>query len=398
MATPPIAPTVPLPPLPPFPRIEPLRPPPPPPPPTGTPRRRQWVKVSAVIWAVVMLLGLGFVIGHLVADDDTSAERPAPATVPTVNAPTGLPAQPGPVADDAAEPVAAVAAVVSLSVVRIDTPDGATGSGIVFDSEGYIVTNAHVVNGVDNVVVQLADGTRVPGTVVGLDPAVDVGVVHIDLSGISSPDPAVFAPSEAIEVGQLAVAIGSPFGLEQSVTAGIVSAVNRAITNVNVVTGDPTAVEMVQTDAPINPGNSGGALADRQGRVVGMNTSIRTDGTVQGNLGVGFAIPSDTVVLIANRIISGESLASGFLGVGLQDPTVGRAGAQVTNVVDGSPASLSGLRPGDLIVRMDGQSVPGTAQLAARVKLSQPGVSVQLEVIRDGDITEVTVVLGTLGG
>jgi putative serine protease PepD len=345
-----------------------------------------------------MLLGLGFVIGHLVADDDTSSERRATVTAPAVDAPARLPAEPGPVADDAAEPVAAVAAVVSLSVVRIDTPEGATGSGIVFDSEGHIVTNAHVVNGVDNVVVQLADGTRVPGTVVGLDPAVDVGVVRIDLSGISSPDPAVFAPSEAIEVGQLAVAIGSPFGLEQSVTAGIVSAVNRAITNVNVVTGEPTAVEMVQTDAPINPGNSGGALADRQGRVVGMNTSIRTDGTVQGNLGVGFAIPSDTVVLIANRIISGESLASGFLGVGLQDPTVGRAGAQVTNVVDGSPASLSGLRPGDLIVRMDGQSVPGTAQLAARVKLSQPGVSVELEVIRDGQITEVTVVLGTLGG
>ncbi len=173
---------------------------------------------------------------------------------------------------------------------------------------------------------------------------------------------------------------------------------NRAIQNVNVEDGSPTIVEMVQTDAPINPGNSGGALADRQGRVIGMNTSIRTDGNVQGNLGVGFAIPSDTVVLIADRIIAGLPAESGFLGVSLQDPTFGRAGALVTEVVAGAPADLAGLREGDLIVAINGSAIPGSSELAARVRLSAPGSVVTIEVVRDGESRTFSVMLGTLGG
>ena len=219
--------------------------------------------------------------------------------------------------DESIEPVTAVALAVSPSVVRIDTSTG-TGSGIILDSSGRVVTNAHVVNSARTVEIRLADGTRAEGTVLGSDPNVDIAIVQID--GDVLFEKANFALSETVQVGQLAVAIGSPFGLEQSVTAGIVSAVNRAVPHANVIDGSPTIVEMIQTDAPINPGNSGGALADRQGRVVGMNTSIRTDGIVSGNLGVGFAIPSDTILLVADRIVNGESLDVGFLGVSGQNP------------------------------------------------------------------------------
>ena len=203
--------------------------------------------------------------------------------------------------------------------------------------------------------------------------------------------------SETVQVGQLAVAIGSPFGLEQSVTAGIVSAVNRAVPHANVIDGSPTIVEMIQTDAPINPGNSGGALADRQGRVVGMNTSIRTDGIVSGNLGVGFAIPSDTILLVADRIVNGESLDVGFLGVSGQNPALGRAGALIIDVVEDSPAWDGGLMPGDLVVSVDGFPILGMSELAAKIRISSPGTEVEIGVIRNGEEAFFKVILGTLG-
>ena len=174
------------------------------------------------------------------------------------------------------EPVATVAETVAPSVVRIDTATG-TGSGIIYDQNGSVVTNAHVVLGSETVEVQLADGTRATGKVLGSDPAVDIAILQIQEN--LNFRKATFASLDTVRVGQLAVAIGSPFGLEQSVTAGIVSAVNRAVPTLNIENGSRTVLEMIQTDAPINPGNSGGALVDRQGSiVVGMNTLIRTDG------------------------------------------------------------------------------------------------------------------------
>ncbi len=383
--------------------LEPLASPTPAPPPP--PRRRRLVGALVGAAAMVLLAGGGLVAGLLLSDD-TNSEAPSNVSVALqepeavvaqapVPAPTGLPAEPGPVADDAAEPVAAVAAAVAPAVVRIDTATG-TGSGILYDESGLLVTNAHVVGDAQDVVVQLADGTRTEGTVVGRDPAVDVAVVQIDASLPFTV--AAFAPASTVELGQLAVAIGSPFGLEQSVTAGIVSAVSRAINNTNVADGSPTVVEMVQTDAPINPGNSGGALADRQGRVIGMNTSIRTDGTVQGNLGVGFAIPSDTVMLVAGRIVNGEPTDSGFLGVSGTSPLTGRGGALITEVVVDSPADAAGLEVGDLIVSVEGSGVLGMSELAAKVRLSNPGAELQLQAVRDGEIVDLSVILGTLGG
>tara|TARA_Y100001970_G_scaffold115613_1_gene144078 strand:- start:2875 stop:4260 length:1386 start_codon:yes stop_codon:yes gene_type:complete len=292
------------------------------------------------------------------------------------------------------EPVTAVALAVSPSVVRIDTSTG-TGSGIILDSSGRVVTNAHVVNGARTVEIRLADGTRAEGIVLGSDPNVDIAIVQID--GEVLFEEADFALSDTVQVGQLAVAIGSPFGLEQSVTAGIVSAVNRAVPHANVIDGSPTIVEMIQTDAPINPGNSGGALADRQGRVVGMNTSIRTDGIVSGNLGVGFAIPSDTILLVADRIVNGESLDVGFLGVSGQNPALGRAGALIIDVVEDSPAWNGGLMPGDLVVSVDGSPILGMSELAAKIRISSPGTEVEIGVIRNGEEAFFKVILGTLG-
>ena len=296
--------------------------------------------------------------------------------------------------DESIEPVTAVALAVSPSVVRIDTSTG-TGSGIILDSSGRVVTNAHVVNSARTVEIRLADGTRAEGTVLGSDPNVDIAIVQID--GDVLFEKANFALSETVQVGQLAVAIGSPFGLEQSVTAGIVSAVNRAVPHANVIDGSPTIVEMIQTDAPINPGNSGGALADRQGRVVGMNTSIRTDGIVSGNLGVGFAIPSDTILLVADRIVNGESLDVGFLGVSGQNPALGRAGALIVDVVEDSPAWDGGLMPGDLVVSVDGFPILGMSELAAKIRISSPGTEVEIGVIRNGEEAFFKVILGTLG-
>jgi putative serine protease PepD len=299
-----------------------------------------------------------------------------------------------PLSGNSDEPVATVAETIAPSVVRIDTATG-TGSGIIYDKNGSVVTNAHVVLGSDTVEIQLADGTRATGKVLGSDPAVDIAIVQIveDLDFRK----ATFATLDTVRVGQLAVAIGSPFGLEQSVTAGIVSAVNRAVPTLNVENGSRTVLEMIQTDAPINPGNSGGALVDRQGRVVGMNTLIRTDGNVEGNLGVGFAIPTDTIFLVTERIANGLSLENGFLGISGQDPTLGRAGALVLNVVPDSPADQSGLQEGDLIIDVDGSTILGMSELAARIRLTSPGTTISLAVLRNGEEISLTVVLGTLG-
>ncbi len=373
-------------------------------------RARRVGKYAAGGLAVVALSGVGFVAGAQFASDDEpvavqqsviapaadpAPANEAPAVAETQPAPTAIPEVAGPVAGDAEEPVAAVAAAVAPAVVRIDTGSG-TGSGILYTDEGHLITNAHVVGNADQVTIQLADGTRTEGTVIGTDPAIDIAVVQIDADLDFTV--ATFAPTSSVETGQLAVAIGSPFGLEQSVTGGYISAVNRAVPSNNVADGSPTVVEMIQTDAPINPGNSGGALADREGRVVGVNTSIRTDGTTQGNLGVGFAIPSDTALLVAGRIINGESLESGFLGISGSDPSTGRPGALVTEVVEGGPAEAGGVESGDLIVSLDGDAVPGMTELAARVRLAAPGTVVDVEVIRNGESVQLSVTLGTLGG
>ena len=264
------------------------------------------------------------------------------------------------------------------------------GSGIIYDASGHILTNAHVVGDAEAVRVQLADGTRAGGVVVGTAPAIDVALVKVDTDVALTP--AVFADRSTVEVGQLAVAVGSPFGLQQSVTSGIVSAVGRAVRE---GTGESAFVEMIQTDAPINPGNSGGALANRFGQVIGMNTLIQTDGS-RGNIGLGFAIPSDIALNIAQRILAGESTELGFLGVSGTDPEIGHPGALVLQVHEDTPADQAGLMAGDLIVLIDDEVVSTFKELAAKVQFRVPGTEVELEVVRDDEHITLTVVIGSL--
>jgi len=344
---------------------------------------------ALLLMACFILLGVGLLVGI-----NIKSEMSKPVTSNSLEIETSsLTAQsPTEAIAEVDEPVASVAEAVAPSVVRIDTATG-TGSGIIFDEGGMVVTNAHVVQGVESVEIQLADGTRSTGIVLGSDPNVDIAIVQVQGNFVFKQ--ASFASLESVRVGQLAVAIGSPFGLEQSVTAGIVSAINRAVPSLNIEDGSRTIVEMIQTDAPINPGNSGGALVDRQGRVVGMNTLIRTDGTVEGNLGVGFAIPTDTIFLVTERIANGESLENGFLGISGQNPTIGRAGALIIDVVPESPAYESGLEAGDLIIGIDGSPILGMSELAARIRLSSPGTTVEVRVVRNGEQLTFTVTLGT---
>ena len=304
-----------------------------------------------------------------------------------------------PVDESGDEPVVAVAEALADSVVLVTVPDQGHGSGIVFDDEGRIVTNAHVVDAAVEVVVTLPNGREISAEVVGVDVRRDVAVLQL-VEEQESLVPAVFAFGSDLRVGQLAVALGSPFDLERTVTSGIVSALGRVIDSYGCESGigaECAGVAMIQTDAPINPGNSGGPLADRDGRVIGMNTAIQSSGFgAVGNIGVGFAIPSDTIVLVARRLILGQPVGTAWLGIVGETPTDGRIGAVVIEVVEGSPAAVAGLLSGDRIFRSDGRTIRDMAALRADIQIRLPGEKVDLEYERDGVIGMATVDLGAL--
>ncbi len=353
-------------------------------------RRVGWV--ASLGASLVVLLAGAFVLGWVARGDG-----PDSAALPVASA-SGQPVVS--LADRWEEPVVAVAEAVAPSVVLVIVPGTAQGSGIVLDNDGRVVTNAHVVDEAEEVQVLLPSGRLVEGTVLGADVRRDVAVVQLAETD-ESVKVATFAPSDRIRVGQLAVAVGSPFELSQTVTAGIVSAVGRVVPSYGCQVGGTRSakcadVSMLQTDAPINPGNSGGPLADRTGRVIGMNTSIRTEGFRIANAGVGFAIPSDTVLLVADRLISGELVATAFLGISGVTPTDGRAGALITEVVEGSPAERSGLEKDDLIVRSDGWPIPDMRALRADIQLRLPGTNVELEYLRGDRLGKTVLELASL--
>ena len=333
-------------------------------------------------------------VATAVSEEARAPDGPAVASVESI--PDAAAAQyPAPVVSE--EPVVAVAEALSPSVVlvEVDAPIGfGLGSGIVWDAQnGYIVTNHHVVEGVDDVVVTLSDGTRLDGEVIGGSSGHDVAVVRVDPVDAELVA-ASFAPASSVRVGQLAVAIGSPLGLTGTVTAGIVSAVRIQVQGGS-DPNSPVPVEMIQTDAAINRGNSGGALADWQGRVIGMNTMIQT--TSGGNIGLGFAVPSDTVDLIATRIVKGESLELGYLGISGRAADGDIAGVVVVQVLSGSPAQEAGLLAGDIIVSLDAEPMKDIAELAAAIKLRRPGEAVELTIRRGDDVYVATAVLDALG-
>jgi serine protease Do len=287
--------------------------------------------------------------------------------------------------DPGQEPVAAVALTVSPSVVQIDTTQG-LGSGVVYDSSGLIMTNAHVVGNETSVTVRTADGKSVRGQVLGADTGTDIAVVKV--VGLSAPA-ATLATAKPM-VGQITVAVGSPFGLSQSVTSGIVSAVNRPVDNDKGV-----VVNMIQTDASINPGNSGGALADRAGQIMGINTAIFSQ-TGENN-GIGFAIPIATAKNAADKLVSGQSVAKA--GLGLSGPSTtpnGASGAYVKSVTPDGAADLAGIMPGDLIVAVDDTPIHVFDELRGTISAYNPGDTAVITIERDGQRSQVTVTLGTL--
>jgi S1-C subfamily serine protease len=251
--------------------------------------------------------------------------------------------------------------------------------------DGYVLTAAHVVDGADTVEVRFADGGQREGTVVGSDGAHDIAVVAVDTEGVPA---AQLALGEELEVGQLAVALGSPWGLDQTVTSGVVSAVNRPVSDFN------SAQVLIQTDASINPGNSGGALADREGRVIGVNIEIFT--TTGANTGVGFAVPIDNAYQFATNIVAGTPIETAYLGVTGDSATGGQSGALITEVVAGSAADSAGVEVGDIVTALDAESVFSIGDLAARVRSYLPGDEVVLDLLRDGEEMTLRAILGTL--
>jgi putative serine protease PepD len=336
-------------------------------------------RVGAAALAALILLVAGFVFAR-VTDDTGSASK---ALSPSARGTTAATIDP-----NNSEPIAAVAAAVSPAVVQIETRSD-LGSGFVYDSDGHILTAAHVVQGQgDTVNVRLADGSLHKGDVIGADTASDVAVIKID--PVADMQVANLALGVKVQVGQTAVAIGSPFGLDQTVTAGIVSAVDRPQQTPG------GAIDMYQIDAPINPGNSGGPVADRQGRVFGMSNSIAG---ADVNVGLGFLVPIDLAKAVADKLVAGEPVEFAFLGVSTRVESTTAAGvgdgAIVVAVTASSPADKAGLQEGDRVTAVDSAPVRDEFELTARVRSHQPGDHVQITFMRDGQSKTIEVVLGS---
>ena len=273
-------------------------------------------------------------------------------------------------------------------VVDITVRSGAgtaEGSGFVLDKDGNVVTNQHVVDGAQSVEVKFADGTKATAKVVGADASSDLAVVRVSGVDSSKLQPLALADSSSAEVGNSVVAIGSPYGLEGTLTAGVVSALGRSITSPNRY----TITNAIQTDAPINHGNSGGPLLDSEGEVIGVNSQIESD--TGESTGVGFAIPSNTVKTVSNQILEGGQASHPFLGVQLSDSEAGPAIAALTS--DG-PAARAGLKQGDVVTAIDGRKVETSDDLVAAVQGHKVGDKITLTVRRSGGSAEIQATLG----
>ena len=295
-------------------------------------------------------------------------------------------------------------AVVQVNVTLQDG-SGAIGSGVIIDSRGYIVTNNHVVNGAQTVEVVLYDGTRLSGQVAGTDPADDLAIIKVTppAKGLTTVK---LGDSSKLTVGQDVLAIGNPLGITQTVTSGIISALNR---NVSEGQGGATLPDAIQTDAPINPGNSGGALVDLQGNLIGIPTltAIDPEFNTPAN-GVGFAIPSNRVSFIAQQIIAtgqvthtgravlGVEVASVDATLAAQDNLSVDHGAVIINTVSGGPAASAGLQAGDVIVQIDNTPVNDTSSLGSALISKNPGDTVAVHIYRGSQQLTINVKLGEL--
>ncbi len=335
-----------------------------------SPRLSAWLSALLYFGAVALVVA-GIMWFYPKGDVEAGAIDETTTTVAPDEVEVTVPAEYDREQDPLDEPIADAAEVILPSVVHIQTAGG-VGSGVIYDSNGLVITAAHVVDGQDTVRVRFADGEQVSGTVLGAVADVDIAVIEVDRDEL----PAATFNTEKPRVGQTAIAIGSPWGLASTVTAGIVSAVDQ--TNC----GSLTCASMVQTDAAINPGNSGGPLVDRDGAVIGINVSIFTE--TGANDGVGFAVPSDIAVTYADAIVSGDPIETAFLGVeGSDVQREGQAGTEITSVVDGSAAQVAGLETGDVVIGFGGVPIRGWLDLVAQVRAHRPGETVEILVLRD---------------
>jgi S1-C subfamily serine protease len=352
-------------------------------------------------------VSVGLVVGALavagVIDDDSSQTTQAAAPIPTA---TGTESGGGAPIASSPTNVSEIYKRVSPGVAFVESStsggstslfgggsgDAATGSGFVYDTQGHIVTNDHVVEGFDTFSVRVgSDEKPIPAKLVGKDPSSDLAVLKIDPSAVSGGlKPLTLGDSNTLEPGDEAIAIGSPFGLEGTVTQGIVSALGRTITAPN---GFPIA-NAVQTDAAINPGNSGGPLLDSHGRVIGVNSQIKTNGNSDANSGVGFAVPVSSIKQVVPQIAAGRKIVRAYLGVSNGD-SPDDSGAVVGTVVPGGPADKAGLQQGDKITAINDKPILTSDDVSAAVNALKPGEQAKLTVTRGNDKRTLTVTLGT---
>jgi putative serine protease PepD len=368
----------------------------------GSPERRPR-KVSAALVAVILAAGLvgggaGGLITNALNNDNSSS------TVSSLNG-TAVSGNNSNSAADGS--VSQVAAAVLPSVVSIEVSGqggAGEGSGVIISSDGQILTNNHVValaaNG-GQLRVTFNDGKTANAEILGRDPSSDLAVIKA--SGVSNLKPAKLGSSADLQVGQQVVAIGSPLGLQGTVTSGIVSALNRPVrtgsSDALGAQGDSAVFNAIQTDAAINPGNSGGPLVNMSGEVIGINSAIATlsqGGSQQaGSIGVGFAIPIDKARGVATQLAKGQQPSRAFLGVTVQDATGSTPGAQIATVQSGSPAADAGLKEGDVITKVGDTSIDGADALVAAVRGEAAGTKVTVSYVRDGAAHTAEVTLGS---
>jgi putative serine protease PepD len=346
-------------------------------PPPVPPRSRRGGRLAAAVAgglvSATLVTGGAAAFGLLDAGDPPAANPPGPAAASVGARQQG--------------DIAAIYKAASPSVVSVRTDDG-SGTGFVVDTDGTIVTNAHVVGDANEVQVQFADDRSADATVRGVDRSSDLAVLDVDPADTGRLQALELADSTTVRTGQLAVAIGSPFGLPQTATAGIVSGTGR-----HIQAPDGFQIDsVIQTDAPINPGNSGGPLLDANGRVIGVNSQIQTGGNGNGNVGIGFAVPANTVRDVIPRLERGETIRRPYLGVSTA-PADG--GARVQEATAGGPAAKAGLRAGDLIVSVGAAAVREPDDVAAAIQDRRPGQTVRIEIERGGDRRTLEVELAT---
>ena len=270
------------------------------------------------------------------------------------------------------------------------------GSGVIVSQEGLILTNHHVIDGADQIEVALADGRKTKATVIGSDPDTDIAVLRINIANL--PSPITFAKIESVKVGDIVLAIGNPFGVGQTVTSGIVSALGRDHLGIN------TFENFIQTDAAINPGNSGGALIDTRGHLIGINTAIYSRSG--GSMGIGFAIPVSTAKEVLEAITKNGGVTRGWIGVEPQNINqeladtlkIKQDGVLIVGTLQNGPADRAGIKPGDILKTINGKPIKDITQLLNQIAAAKPGEKIRAEVTRKGKDIELEVQVGKRPG